>query len=476
MAICETGGNMLGTTLLSRRIGKRLERREFLRLGALGGMGLSLATLLRAGAVRAATVPASFGRAKRCILVFLNGGPSQLDLWDMKPDAPAEVRGELKPIATCVPGIQISELLPLLARGVDKFKIVRSVTHSCSVHTTGVYTMLTGTIHSTPTVDQTRALPEDHPHLGSILAKWRGADGRLPPFVTLPRLFEAPPVDGIWPGQNAGFLGRRYDPFIVEGNKATADFTAPGLALSGDVGVGRLEDRRTLLAQLNHRAHAAEAGGQLDELDTFYQQAFSLLTSTRAQAAFDLNRESHATRDRYGRHLFGQGLLLARRLIEAGVPLATVYWIDPTPPGPGGGEYDSHGRIFHHMRERLVPPTDRALSALFADLDQRGLMDDTLVVVMGEFGRTPRINKDAGRDHWPNVQSILLAGAGITGGSVFGASDRFAAEPSDSPVAPHDLAQTILHLLGVPEDLELSDAEGRPIRASRGTPIPGLYA
>jgi hypothetical protein len=439
-------------------------------------MGLSLATLLRAGAARAASGQGSFGRAKRCILVFLNGGPSQLDLWDMKPDAPAEVRGELKPIATSVPGIQISELLPLLARQVDRFKIVRSVTHPCSVHTTGVYTMLTGTIHGTPLVDQTRTLPEDHPHLGSILAKWRGTGDGLPTFVTLPRLFEAPPVDGIWPGQNAGFLGRRYDPFIVQGNKETAEFAAPGLELAGDVGAERLEDRHTLLEQLNRKARIAQSGGQLDRLDTFYQQAFSLLTSSRAQAAFDLSRESPQTRDRYGRHLFGQGLLLARRLIEAGVPLATVYWIDPTPAGAGGGEYDSHGRIYHHMRNRLVPPTDRALSTLFVDLAERGLLDDTLVVVMGEFGRTPRINKDAGRDHWPHAQSILLAGAGISGGSVFGATDRFAAEPCDSPIPPHDLAQTILHLLGVPADLELRDAQGRPIRASQGTPVAGLYA
>jgi hypothetical protein len=456
----------------------RLQRREFLRLGAVGGM-VSLANLLRASAARAANPSASFGRAKRCILVFLNGGPSQLDLWDMKPDAPAEVRGELKPIATNVPGIQISELLPLLARHVDKFKIVRSVTHPCSVHTTGVYTMLTGTIHGTPLVDQLRALPEDHPHLGSIVARHRGSSGGLPPFVTLPKLFEAPPVDGIWPGQNAGFLGRRYDPFVVQGDKTSAEFTAPGLALSGDVGAERLEDRRALLAQLNRRAQQAHTSGTLgprSQLDGFYQQAFSLLTSARAQAAFDLKRESPATRDRYGRHLFGQGLLLARRMIEAGVPLATVYWIDPTPAGAGGGEYDSHGRIYYHMRERLVPPTDRALSALFADLDERGLMDDTLVVVMGEFGRTPRINKDAGRDHWPHVQSILLAGAGITGGSIFGASDRIAAEPSQDPIPPHDLAQTILHSLGVPADLELADAQGRPIRASRGMPVAGLLA
>jgi hypothetical protein len=438
-------------------------------------MGLSLASLLRAGAARA-NVGGSFGRAKRCILVFLNGGPSQLDLWDMKPEAPAEVRGELKPISTVVPGIQISELLPLLARQVDKFKIVRSVTHPCSVHTTGVYTMLTGTIHRTPVVDQTRALAEDHPHLGSIVARWRGAGGDLPNFVTLPKYFEAPPVDGIWPGQNSGFLGKRYDPFIVEGNKETAQFAAPGLVLPGEVGVERLDDRRALLSQLNRRTRTKQVERRAGELDTFYQQAFSLLTSSRAQAAFDLTRESEQTRDRYGRHLFGQGVLLARRLVEAGVPLATVYWIDPTPAGAGGGEYDSHGRIYYHMRERLVPPTDRALSALFADLDERGMLDDTLVVVMGEFGRTPRINPDAGRDHWPHVQSILLAGAGITGGAVFGASDRVAGEPSHDPIPPHDLAQTILHLLGVPADFELHDAQGRPIRASQGTAVAGLCA
>ncbi len=460
----------------SPRIARHWFRREFLRLGALGGMGLGLPSLIRAQPACASSMPASFGRAKRCILVFLNGGPSQLDLWDMKPEAPAEIRGELKPIATNTPGIQISELLPLLAQQVHRFKIVRSVTHPCSVHTTGVYTMLTGTIHSTPIVDQTRALPTDHPHLGSIVAKFRGADRGLPAFVTMPRLFEAPPVDGIWPGQNAGFLGRQFDPFVAQGNKQTAEFSAPALALPGEVNADRLGGRHSLLAQLNRRTPARPLGGPFDHLATFYEQAFSLLSSPDVRNAFNLHAESDATRDRYGRHLFGQGVLLARRLIEAGVRLATVYWIDPEPAGPGGGEYDSHGRIYHHMRERLVPPTDRALSALFADLDERGLLDDTLVVVMGEFGRSPRLNQDAGRDHWPHVQSILLAGAGISGGSLFGSSNRTAAEPNEHPVAPHDLAQTILHLLGVPPDAELHDSQGRPLPASRGVLLPGLIA
>ena len=202
--------------------------------------------------------------------------------------------------------------------------------------------------------------------------------------------------------------------------------------------------------------------------DEFYQQSWSLLDSTAVRHAVDLDRESSAVRDRYGKHLFGQGLLLARRLVEANVPLVTLYWIDPTPPGPGGGEFDSHGRIYHHMRDRLLPPTDQGLSALVTDLWDRGLHHDTLLVVFSEFGRTPTINKDAGRDHWPFAQSILLAGAGISGGTVYGATDRRGAYPAADPVTPPDLGQTLLHLLGVPAELMLQDSQGRPIRASQG--------
>ncbi len=472
---------MLTIASRTRQSRDTLRRREFLRLGALGGMGLSVPTLLRANKPDAAKPDAangdqSFGRAKRCIQVFLNGGPSQLDLWDMKPKAPAEIRGELSPIPTNVPGIEVSELLPLLSQQVDKFKIVRSVTHPCSVHTTGVYTMLTGKVHLTPKVDQTVAKPDDDPHLGSIVAKSRGWRDAMPPFVSLPMLFAAPPVEGIWAGQNAGFLGRRFDPFIARGNKATAQFTVPSIDLPTGFGAQRLEGRKTLLNQLGNTIRSVESTRQVNDLDEFYQQAFSLLGSTEARSAFDLSREPDALRDRYGRHLFGQGLLLARRLIEANVPLVTVYWVDPTPAGAGGAEYDSHGRIYHHMRNRLVPPTDRALSSLFADLSERGLLDDTLVLVMSEFGRTPRINKDAGRDHWPQVQSILMAGAGITGGTIYGASDRHAAFPAANPITPPDLAQTIFHLLGIADDFELRDAQDRAIRASEGTAIPSLYA
>lgn len=383
----------------------------------------------------------------------------------MKPDAPAEIRGELTPIATSVSGVQVSELFPLVAQQIDKVKIVRSVTHDASVHTTGVYTMLTGSLHATPQVDQTRATPQDHPHLGSITAFGRPPLSALPPFVSLPTLFQAPPVEGIWPGQNAGFLGRRYDPFVVTGEKQTARFSAPTVELAAGLNPGRLRDRRAILDHIDASRAAADATDQRTQL---WDQAFSLLGSAGIREAVDLSREPDAMHERYGRHLFGQGLLLARRLIEAQAGFVTVYWIDPTPAGAGGGEWDSHGRLYWHMRNRLAAPADRALAALISDLAERGLYDDTLLVVMSEFGRTPRFNADAGRDHWPQAQSIFLAGAGITPGTVHGSTDRYAAFPATDPVTPPDLGQSLLHLLGIPADLMLRDPQGRPIAASTG--------
>ena len=419
---------------------------------------------------------ATFGRAKRCILVYLSGGPSQLDTWDMKPDATAAVRGELHPIHTNVPGIHVSELLPRMAKIADRYKIVRSVTHDASMHTTGMYTMLTGTFHATPNVDQTQIKPADHPHLGSVYSRWRGWRGATPPFIALPTLFRAPPVEGVWPGQTAGFLGRRFDPLVIEGEKRTAHFCAPEVELPTAMTTARLVRRQELLEQISAARPSWDSMRAATVWDDVYRQGWSLLGSAVVRRAVDLDRESSAVRERYGRHLFGQGLLLARRLIEANVPLVTVYWIDPTPPGPGGGEFDSHGRIYHHMRERLLPPTDQGLSALVTDLWDRGLQDDTLVVVFSEFGRSPAINKDAGRDHWPSAQSILLAGAGIAGGTIYGATDKQGGYPAADPVTPPDLGQTLLHLLGVPADLEIQDQQGRPFRASRGVVNHGLIA
>jgi hypothetical protein len=412
---------------------------------------------------------ASFGRAKRCIFVFLNGGPSQLDTWDMKPGATADVRGELRPIQTSVPGIRVSELLPRMAALADRYKIVRSVTHQATVHTTGMYTMLTCTNHVTPQVDQTQAKATDHPHLGAVVARRRGWQGGMPPFVALPALFRAPPVEGVWPGQTAGFLGRRFDPFVLEGNKRSAEFAAPELGLPAALDPARRSGRDLLHARIEAAQPRRELGPAERAWGDLWRQGHSVLDSPGLRRALELRREPAAVHERYGAHLFGQGLLLARRLIEANVAMVTVYWIDPDPPGPGGGEFDSHGRIYHHMRQRLMPPADRALAALVGELWERGLHHDTLLVVLSEFGRTPTINKDAGRDHWPFAQSILLAGAGIAGGTVHGATDRHAAYPSSDPVTPPDLGQSLLHLMGVAGDRELLDQAGRPIRASQGS-------
>ncbi|HAB10472.1 MAG TPA: DUF1501 domain-containing protein [Planctomycetaceae bacterium] len=448
-------------------------RREFLTLGGLGALGLSLPSLLQA--TPELTTGPGFGRAKRCLLVFLWGGPSQLDMWDMKPTAPKEIRGPLSPIATNVSGIQVSELLPQTARLADHYKIIRSVMHHHNEHSAAVSTMATGTPYPKKTSEPVAASADDHPHLGSIRAFWRGWQDGVPPFVQLPKIL-GPPGYPRWPGQNAGFLGRRFDPLLVDGHKETARFRLPEIDLPADVSTRRLDDRRLLLDRLDRVFRIAEADPRLDDVDISYRQAFDLIRSPRISRAVDLDRESDATRNLYGRHLFGQGLLTSRRLLEAGVPLVTQYWIDPKPAGAGGGEYDSHGRIYHHYPKRLVPPTDKALAALFIDLRQRGLLDDTLVVVMGEFGRTPKINKNAGRDHWAQCQSILLAGAGITGGSVLGSSDKIAAYPASHHIRSIDLAQTILHLLGVPSNLQLHDSRDRSIPACRGTVIPELFA
>src|SRR5262245_26235099 len=295
---------------ITRAPGPSLPRRLFLKASLLWPAGLMSAAPSQGWAGVRDHRP-SFGKARRCIQVFLNGGPSQLDTWDMKPDAPAEIRGELKAISTNVEGIRVSELLPRMARLVERVRIVRSVTHTASVHTTGMYTMLTGSLHPTPTVDQTRGRPDDHPHVGSVAATSLGWRHGVPPFVCLPTLFRAPPVDGIWPGQTAGFLGRRRDPFAIEGDRRSARFASGELDLPSELTSRRLIGRRTLLALLGDVPDTWPAPVRgWSELN---EQAWSLMDSAAFQQALDLEREPPSLRDRYGRHLFGQGLLLARR-------------------------------------------------------------------------------------------------------------------------------------------------------------------
>jgi uncharacterized protein (DUF1501 family) len=441
-------------------------RRDFLRVGMLGSLTLSLTPL--SATAQPSAKGSSFGRAKRCILLFLTGGPPQHDTFDPKPDAPAEVRGELKPLATSVPGIYFSELFPKLAQQADKLCIVRSVTHRDPAHTSAGYTMLTGVVHPKAGIEgdgMARPTPEDHPHIGSLLAKARRERHGPPPFVSLPEIIKDAAVNEF-PGQGGGFLGKALDPVRISGNNERTRFDPPALVLPADVTGSRLAERSLLRNQINDRLRATAA---MNDLDGYYQRALSLLASSSLADALALDRESAAVRQAYGAHLFGQGCLPARRLVEAGVDLVTVYWHYEGPED--SPVWDTHGNNYLHLRQRLAPPTDQAVSALVGDLAARGLLADTLVVVMGEFGRTPKINRNAGRDHWPHVQSILLAGAGIPGGRVYGASDKQGAYPAERPVSPADLIATLLHLLAVPREMELRDLSGRTVRACHGEPL-----
>lgn len=465
---------MLTLPASPRKLCDGSSRRDFLLAGVIGGLGLSLPALLRAAGAPPGT-DHSFGRAKRCLLLFLTGGPPHLDTWDMKPHAPAEVRGELKPISTNVPDIQISELFPKLAGHADKFCLLRSLTHQDTVHTSAGYAVLTGHPFPRQVATATDVRPEanDHPHLGAVLSRVRGPRGGLPPFVALPEIIKDAAVNEF-PGQSAGFLGTRHNPLLVEADEAKTGFRLPDIFLAPGVTAARLGDRRRLLAELGEQFRAAERGGRLDALDEHRQLAFDLIRSRSAQQAFQLDREPPRIREAYGPHLFGQGCLLARRLIEAGVSLVTVYWHYEGPDD--SPVWDTHANNFPHLRNRLAPPTDVALAALLTDLAERGLLEDTLLVCLGEFGRSPHVNPQGGREHWPQCQSVLLAGAGIRGGGTYGASDRIGNLPADLPVSPGDLAATLLHLLGVPAHLELSDLTDRPHRARAGEVVRGLWA
>lgn len=450
-----------------------LARRKFLTIGSLG----ALSPLLPAAHSAASdnSQASGFGRAKRCILLFLTGGPPQHDTWDMKPDAAAEIRGELRPIATNVPGLQISELFPQLARHADKYCVVRSVTHGDTVHTSAGYTMLTGVAHplaNVPTAALIRPTPDDHPHVGALVARYRGKASRLPAAISLPEYIRDANVNDF-PGQDAGFLGKGYSPLLIEADESRSKIRAPHLTLPSDLSVARLYERDALRRGLNViRPTAVRA--QPPDFDAWHDRTLSMLSTPQLAAALDLTQEPAKVTEAYGSHLFGQGCLLARRLIEVGVTLVTVYWHYEGPDD--SPVWDTHWNNYPHLRNRLIPPTDRAISALLADLSGRGILDETLVLCLGEFGRTPKINHMAGRDHWPNVQSILLAGGGIRGGQVYGASDRQGAFPADKPVAPNELIATILHLLGIPPDFEIRDRFGRVLPATHGRPLVEVMA
>ncbi|MFO0936931.1 MAG: DUF1501 domain-containing protein [Gemmataceae bacterium] len=455
----------------------RPHRRDWLLSGGLGLFGLSLPNLLRAeDQSRKSTSPSP--SAKSCVLFILHGGPSQLDTWDMKPAAPLEVRGEFKPIATSVPGIQVCEHLPKLAAMAKRYTIVRSMTHSSVFHNSATYLAMTG---QNPPRDLIAFTPTDNdfPHLGAQIAHRRPGADSVPVAVTLPESVSDGPY--TCPGQNGGFLGARYAPFPITGDPNDPHFSVDALKSHPDMSADRMADRRTLLSGLNGSFSTRSSLSDVAQMGNHQERAFSLLTSEAARRAVDLNQEPVKLREAYGRHKYGQSLLLARRLVEAGVRLVTVYWGGKVNnPNP---HWDTHFNNNRRLKEELLPPFDQCFSAFLEDLHQRGLLDSTLVVCTGEFGRTPRYGQftgngvdQTGRDHWSQCYSLLLAGGKANGGRVLGKSDTIAAYPVEDPYTPQDLSATVLHLLGVNPRDQVRDGFGRMVPLSEGRIKSNLFS
>jgi uncharacterized protein (DUF1501 family) len=429
-----------------------LSRRRMLQAGAASYLGLSLPQVLWADQNFAARPnPRS---ADACILIFLNGGPSHLDMWDMKPDAPAEIRGEFKPIATSVPGVQLSEHLPRLARRLHFGTLIRSAHHSVNnSHAAAVYAALTG--H-----DRGEAgggtKPTDNPAIGSVVGKVFPPIQPVLPYVSMPYITKEGAGGPPQPGFFAGWLGRSHDPLFVLRDPNAPDFRIAELSPAAGLTSERLTERQELLRSLrSDQAHSFDR--LLEDMDSFQQKAFEVLTSSATQQAFRIEREPPSVRDSYGRNIYGQSVLLARRLIEAGTRVACISWAPDA-----NATWDTHGGNFAKLKTQLLPQLDAAVSTLLDDLSNRGMLRRTLVVVMGEFGRTPKVNANAGRDHWNFCYGLLMAGGGVKGGHVFGASDKTGGQPSSNPVTPADIVATIYHCLGIPKTLELRDSLERP--------------
>jgi hypothetical protein len=450
-------------------------RRQAIAAGGLSLVGLSLADLLRGRAL--ATIappsrPASFGRAKSCIVIWLKGGPSHLDTFDMKPDAPAVIRGEFRPIATGVPGMFISEHLPLLARQADKLFVIRSLAHKDTGHPSGAYQMTTGRAYPRASNLADIGTRDDHPHLGSSIAAVAARGCPMPPFVMLPQYLV---VNGQFrSGQNAGFLGNRFDPLVPGGDPNRDDYKPVDLGLGQAFDAAQFYGRRTLLESLNSARVDLQRDPTIHDFDGYHAKAFDMLSAGNARQAFDLDAEPAAVRDRYGRTQLGQSALLARRLIEAGVRLVHVNCLSSLLEP--ASNWDSHKDNFAILKNHRLPPADAAVAGLLEDLHERGLLDETLVVVTGEFGRTPKINAEAGRDHWPDAFTVLLAGAGLPGGTHYGATDKQGAYPIDRPISPARLAATIFHALGIDPQRELSTAVGRPWMLADEPPATDFWA
>jgi hypothetical protein len=444
------------------------DRRAFLRIGGC----LALA----GSASPALAQPRPTGAARSCILVYLLGGPPHLDMWDLKPAAAAEIRGPFKPIATSVPGVQVCEHLPRLAALAHRYALVRSVSHNNHNHTPMIYYTLTGRQVEQPGVDNDVRPPQrgDAPHVGAVLARFKPTPAGLPGYVALPELAVRSSTQGQFKrartplrGGAGGFLGPLVDPLMVNGDPGTPE-AIPALMPPKDVAGERLEQRAALLSVLEQRGPAL--GGTQTHTELRRQAVALTGAAGGAARAFSLAGEPPALQDRYGRHRFGRALLLARRLAEAGVPMIAVHFNEMTVCDG----WDTHSGNFEALKTELLPMVDQGISALLEDLEQRGLFDETLVVMLGEFGRTPKINAAAGRDHWGSCQSVLLAGGGIRGGTVYGKSDRIGAYPVADAVDPVDIHATMYHCLGLDPEQTMYDSLHRPFPLSTGRVIQAL--
>jgi hypothetical protein len=456
------------------QITSRISRRMLLKVGSAGIAGLSLPALLRAAGSPGAG--SASGKAKHIIFLHQFGGPSHIDTFDMKPDAAEKIRGEFKPIATTQPGLRITEHLPKLAKVIGRFAQVRSVNHRMKNHNPAAYYSLTG--HAPPIDDiRLRDTQELYPAYGSTVAKLKPVDDpAIPSFVSFPYLLR----DGsVTPGQTASFLGKPFDPFFVARDPSRSDFRLPELSLPSSLPIDRLDDRRGLLRMIDEQTELLEWSQTARGIDAFYDRALTMLASPKVKRAFDLSQEPPALRSAYGKTSYGQSCLLARRLIEAGVRFVTVYYSNSI-GGKGNGGWDTHADNFNQLKDRLLPNTDSALSTLVDDLASRGLLDETLIVWMGEFGRTPKVEDTVqfgknGRGHWPMCYTALLAGGGITPGAIYGASDRIGAYPALDPVSPDDIAATMFWALGIDPATEVHDTLHRPLPIAAGKPLTRLF-
>jgi hypothetical protein len=411
-----------------------VSRRDFIKVGTLGVLGLTLPEILQMQEAAAAPKP---GKAKAAIVFWLGGGPSHIDTWDPKPDAPAEWRGEFKAVSARGAGFQISEHLPRMAAIGDKFSVIHSMTHPEGAHERGTTYMLTGY----------RMIPGfEYPGYGSIVAREKGWHNNLPPYVAIP---------GMIGDAGPGYLGAEGSAFSA-GDPGGGNYQVRDIFLPGGVDEGRMNRRREFVQAADSLVRTGRADDPVSGVDRFYGRAYELITSPTTKKAFDLNQEPGALRDRYGRNSLGQGALLARRLIESGVQFVSL----------SRGGWDNHGGIFPALRNARLPELDAALSTLLTDLGDRGLLDEVVVICMGEFGRTPKLNMTGGRDHWPKVSSVMMAGGGLKGGIAVGKSDAKAEEPAERPIKPEDMAYTMFTMLGIEPSKIYETPTGRPIRIS----------